>query len=158
MADKKMSDDTMDMSAGDIIQFLKENNINYFEYCEKGRKIAVKYQSAGKTIQKEKAVQQETKKLFDFYILKSAIVGYCCLQGRQEGSDKIEPLVRVGDKVGLEDILCMIECMKLPNEIKLKDYKDFSAENGIIEEILVENEQPVDYGMPLMKIKPCIES
>ena len=47
--------------------------------------------------------------------------------------------------------------MKLENEIKLSQYKDFPAENGIIEEIFVENEQPVDYGMPLIKIRPVLE-
>ena len=80
MADKKRSEDIGDMSAGNIIQFLKENNIDDFEYCENDRKIAVKYQAAGKTAQKEQAKQQETKpekmqaetkNLPEFYILKS---------------------------------------------------------------------------------------
>lgn len=56
------------------------------------------------------------------------------------------PLVKVGDKVKKGQTLCIIEAMKLMNEIE-SDY------NGEIIEILVKNEQPVQYGQPLFKIK-----
>ncbi|MBS3090199.1 hypothetical protein J4433_00325 [Candidatus Pacearchaeota archaeon] len=168
MADKKRSEDIGDMSAGNIIQFLKENNIDDFEYCENDRKIAVKYQAAGKTAQKEQAKQQETKpekmqaetkNLPEFYILKSLHVGYCHLQGRSKGSEEIEQFAEPCKKGGLEDILGIVKCMKgqIQYEIKLCDYKDFSGSYGIVEEIFVEHEQAVEYGMPLMKIKPCLE-
>lgn len=151
-----------------IIKVMKENGINEFEYCSGGRKTSVKYKEHEKTAcQKRQEKQQEEipeqpmkiekPELPEHYILKSLYVGYCYLQGMKNDSERKEPFVKIGDKVGLEDILCMIECMKLPNEIKLKDYRDFSAEKGIIEEILVENEQAVEYGMPLMKIKPVLE-
>lgn len=61
-------------------------------------------------------------------------------------SPKEEPYVKVGDKVKKGDVLCVVEAMKLMNEIE-------SEFEGEIAEICVHNEQMVDYGMPLFKIK-----
>ena len=55
------------------------------------------------------------------------------------------PFVSVGDKVHKGQVLCVIEAMKLMNEIE-SDY------NGKIEKILVEDGQPVEYGTPLFEI------
>lgn len=55
------------------------------------------------------------------------------------------PLVKAGDKVKKGQTLCIIEAMKLMNEIE-SDY------DGEIVEILVSNEQPVEYNQPLFKI------
>lgn len=57
-----------------------------------------------------------------------------------------EPFVKVGDQVKKGDTLCIIEAMKLMNEVV--------AENdGIIEAICVENGQLVEYGTELFRIK-----
>lgn len=57
-----------------------------------------------------------------------------------------EPFVKVGDQVRKGDTLCIIEAMKLMNEVV--------AENdGIIEEICVENGQLVEYGTELFHLK-----
>lgn len=53
--------------------------------------------------------------------------------------------VEVGQTVKVGDILCIIEAMKLLNEIE-------SDKNGTIEEVLIENGQPVEYGEPLFTI------
>ena len=57
-----------------------------------------------------------------------------------------EPFVKVGSKVKTGDILCIIEAMKLLNEIQ-SDY------DGEIVEVLVENAEPVEFGQPLFRIK-----
>jgi acetyl-CoA carboxylase biotin carboxyl carrier protein len=57
-----------------------------------------------------------------------------------------EPFVQVGDKVGKSTVLCIIEAMKIFNQIE-------SDIVGEIEEILVENGQPVEFGEPLFKIR-----
>src|SRR5690606_8464245 len=57
-----------------------------------------------------------------------------------------EPYVKVGDIVEVGQPLCIIEAMKLMNEIE-------SETRGRIKEILVENAQPVEYGQPLFIIE-----
>lgn len=54
--------------------------------------------------------------------------------------------VKVGSKVKKGDTLCIVEAMKLMNEIQ-------SEFNGEIIEVLVNNEQMVEYGQPMFKIK-----
>lgn len=57
-------------------------------------------------------------------------------------SPEAKPFVQVGDAVKKGDTLCIIEAMKLLNEIE-------AEEDGVIKEVLVENGQPVEYGQPL---------
>ena len=57
-----------------------------------------------------------------------------------------EPFVSKGSKVKKGDTLCIIEAMKLMNEIE-------SEYDGTIAEILVENGQPVEYNQPLFRLK-----
>lgn len=57
-----------------------------------------------------------------------------------------EPFVQVGDTVSEGDTLCIIEAMKLLNEIE-------ADKAGVIKAILVENGQPVEYGQPLFVIE-----
>lgn len=52
----------------------------------------------------------------------------------------------VGKKVGADSIVCIIEAMKVMNEIQ-------SELSGTITEVLVENGEAVEYGQPLFKIK-----
>lgn len=57
------------------------------------------------------------------------------------------PFVDVGDRVRVGQTVCIIEAMKLMNELE-------SEVTGEIMEILVENGQPVEYGQPLMRVNP----
>ncbi len=54
--------------------------------------------------------------------------------------------VKPGDKVKPDTVLCIVEVMKLMNNIEAKV-------EGVVSKILVENEQPVEYGQPLIVIK-----
>jgi acetyl-CoA carboxylase biotin carboxyl carrier protein len=57
------------------------------------------------------------------------------------------PYVKEGDRVEKGQVLCIIEAMKLMNEIE-------SEVSGIVKKILVENGEPVEYGQPLFLIQP----
>jgi len=57
------------------------------------------------------------------------------------------PFVAVGDEISVGKTVCIIEAMKVFNEIK-------SEVAGTIEKILVQNEQPVEFGQPLMLVRP----
>jgi acetyl-CoA carboxylase biotin carboxyl carrier protein len=58
-----------------------------------------------------------------------------------------DPYVREGDKVDKGTVLCIIEAMKLMNEIE-------AEVSGKVHSILVENAQPVEYGQPLFLLEP----
>ncbi|TFU18004.1 acetyl-CoA carboxylase biotin carboxyl carrier protein [Thermus tengchongensis] len=57
------------------------------------------------------------------------------------------PYVEEGDRVEKGQVLCIIEAMKLMNEIE-------SEVSGIVKKILVKNGEPVEYGQPLFLIQP----
>lgn len=75
------------------------------------------------------------------HLVESPIVGTFYAAG----SPDADPFVSVGSKVKKGDVLCIIEAMKLMNEIE-------ADADGEIAEILVENEEGVEYGQPLFRI------
>jgi len=58
------------------------------------------------------------------------------------------PFVKVGDKVGPDTVVCIIEAMKVMNEIK-------AEASGVIKQVLLESGDSVEYGQPLFKIEPA---
>ncbi len=56
------------------------------------------------------------------------------------------PYVKVGDTVAAGQVLCIIEAMKLMNEIEAET-------GGVVREILVKNAEPVEYGQTLFLIE-----
>jgi len=61
-------------------------------------------------------------------------------------SPNTPPFVKVGDSVSAGDTLCIIEAMKMLNQIE-------SDKSGVVKAILVENETPVEFGQPLFVIE-----
>lgn len=57
------------------------------------------------------------------------------------------PYVEVGSEVGPDTVVCIIEAMKVMNEIKAET-------RGIITALVAENAKPVEFGQPLFKIRP----
>ena len=78
----------------------------------------------------------------DIHLIKTPIMGTYYESPSPESSS----FVRVGDKVSKGDTLCIIEAMKLMNEIH-------SDVDGEIVEVLLKNEDLVEYNQPLFKIK-----
>ena len=75
------------------------------------------------------------------HIVKSPMVGTFY----RSGSPGAKAFVDVGDTVKVGQTICVIEAMKLMNEIE-------ADKDGVIKAIMVENGQPVEYGEPLMMI------
>lgn len=95
------------------------------------------------TIEKKEAAFTTTQSsLEDCIIVKSPMVGTFYAAPSEEA----EPFVKVGDKVSKGDILCIVEAMKLMNEIECEN-------DGVIAEILVSNGEVVEYGQPLIAIR-----
>lgn len=65
----------------------------------------------------------------------------------RSSSPEAQPYVNIGDKVGEKTTVCIIEAMKLMNELE-------AEVKGEIIDILVENGQMVEYGQPLFLVKP----
>jgi len=62
-------------------------------------------------------------------------------------SPDADSFVNVGQKVRKGDVLCIIEAMKMMNEIE-------AEYDGVVDSVLIENASPVEYGQPLFAITP----
>ena len=76
-------------------------------------------------------------------IIKSPIVGTYY----ESPSPGAPPFIKPGDSVSVGQVLCIVEAMKLMNEIE-SDY------SGTVVKIFVTNGQPVEYGQPLFAVRP----
>jgi acetyl-CoA carboxylase biotin carboxyl carrier protein len=138
----------------EIIRIFKESDIAKLELSTKDFKIklskfgefqavpTISLNNPQPTQATQEAPKVEVKEEKNIHIVKSPIVG-TFYRAPAPGA---KPFVEVGSKVKKGDVLCIIEAMKIMNEIK-------SDVNGVVEEILVENGQPVEYGQPLFKIR-----
>jgi acetyl-CoA carboxylase biotin carboxyl carrier protein len=63
-------------------------------------------------------------------------------------SPDAEPFVEVGDRIEEGDVLCIIEAMKIMNEIECET-------SGVIKKVLVDNAEPVEFDQPLFVIEPA---
>jgi acetyl-CoA carboxylase biotin carboxyl carrier protein len=77
------------------------------------------------------------------HIIKSPIVGTFFAAAGPDSA----PFVKAGDHVKAGQVVCIVEAMKLMNEIE-------ADVAGVIVKALVENAQPVEYGQPLFSIEP----
>ena len=102
--------------------------------------VAAAEPSAGPASAAERALAAEPG---DLHIIKSPIVGTFY----EAPSPGAEPFVKLGDQVTTGQVLCIIEAMKLMNEIE-------SDVAGEVVRIYVESGQPVEYGQPLFAIRP----
>ncbi len=75
------------------------------------------------------------------HVVKSPMVGTFY----RSSAPGAKPFVEIGQSVNAGDTLCIIEAMKLLNEIE-------ADQGGVIKSVLVENGQPVEYGQPLFLI------
>lgn len=90
---------------------------------------------------KEEPSREEEKAKPEGHEVVSPLVGVAYLAPSPES----DPYVTVGKRVNKGDVLCVIEAMKMLNEIA-------ATEDGIISEICVENAAVVDYGACLFRI------
>ena len=98
-------------------------------------------QSATPVVATTEEVVEEKPVITGGHIVESPIVGTFYAAAGPDSGD----FVKVGSKVSKGDVLCIIEAMKLMNEIE-------ADESGEIAEILVANEAGVEYGQPLFRI------
>jgi acetyl-CoA carboxylase biotin carboxyl carrier protein len=151
-----------------LLRLMAEHNLEEFEYSSGDLRIRLRKPSAGYAVsgprqmappeiivhsaaepaargssESQAAAVLEGRSTEDLHIIKSPIVG-TYYGSPSPGAD---PFVKVGAHVESGQTLCIVEAMKLMNEIE-------SDETGEIIRIFVENGQPVEYGQPLFGIRP----
>tara|TARA_B100000959_G_scaffold265214_1_gene306504 strand:- start:76 stop:579 length:504 start_codon:yes stop_codon:yes gene_type:complete len=85
--------------------------------------------------------EEEVKKTTDFDHIKAPLVGTVYLSSKPDDP----AFVKEGDIVKKGQVICIIEAMKIFNDIE-------ADKNGIIQKILVNNEDPVEFGQELFEI------
>ena len=151
-----------------LLQFMTEHNLEEFEYSRGDVRIRLRKPSTGVVIQQSRSgyapeiivqgdgsgnstgsSQQASagagdgRSSEDLHLIKSPIVG--TFYGAP--SPGAEAFVKVGAQVETGQTLCIVEAMKLMNEIE-------SDASGEVVRVYVENGQPVEYGQPLFGIRP----
>ena len=152
-----------------LLRFMTEHNLEEFEYSRGDLRIRLKKPSSGVTmLPRAMAIPEiivpseagrlplagpgpggaapaapEPRAAEDLHLVKSPIVGTYY----EAPSPGAEAFVKVGAHIESGQVLCIVEAMKLMNEIE-------SDESGELIRIFVENGQPVEYGQPLFGIRP----
>ena len=130
-------------------QLMKEMDLTGLEISKDGSvlrleraasAVSVTENTAGRTTVQQ-AKQEETQRT-DLTEVCSPMVGVFYAAP----SEQAAPYVKVGDKVKRGDILCIIEAMKLMNEI-------LAEEDGTVVEVCAKNRQIVDFGHVLFRIQ-----
>jgi acetyl-CoA carboxylase biotin carboxyl carrier protein len=147
-----------------LIKIVENSKISELEIEEEGKKIRIsKYKSNSndamlignpqmltyhslppedRAIKEQKLQEKEITESANYYEVRALMVGTFY----RAPSPDAEPYVQVGQRVEIGQTLCIIEAMKLMNEIQTE-----SA--GVIVKIFVENAQPVEYNQVLFHIK-----
>jgi len=148
-----------------ILRTMSEHNLEEFEYSRGDLRIRVKKPSQGMILAAPRALAApeiivagasaaampagpapavpEPRPTEDLHLVKSPIVG--TFYGSP--SPGAEAFVKIGGHVDTGQTLCIVEAMKLMNEIE-------SDVSGEVLRVFVDNGQPVEYGQPLFGIRP----
>jgi acetyl-CoA carboxylase biotin carboxyl carrier protein len=151
-----------------LLQFMTEHNLEEFEYSRGDLRIRLPKPSSGVVVQQSRSGYApeiivegggatasaspssqvssgggDGRSSEDLHLIKSPIVG--TFYGAP--SPGTEAFVKVGAQVETGQTLCIVEAMKLMNEIE-------SDATGEVIRVYVENGQPVEYGQPLFGIRP----
>jgi len=138
----------------ELIELMNDNDLTEVEVEQEGMKIKLmkkvqgvveqivtpvvdKKAAMGETLPEEAPQQSKGKEV------KAPMVGTFY----RSASPETDPYVEVGDVVQKGDVLCIVEAMKLMNEVKA----EFGSK---IVEIAIENAEPVEYGQTMFFIKP----
>lgn len=133
----------------EYIKFMEDNNLCELEVEENGKKIRLKRNVPGQPavtltpVSASGASEKKEEKKESGIEIKAPMVGTFY----RAPSPGAKPFVEIGDVIKSGDVVCIIEAMKLMNEIK-------AEVGGKVSKILVENGEPIEFGQPLLIIEP----
>ena len=140
-----------------LVDLMKKNGISVFKMEKEGFKITMKTGEAGGPVHYVTSAPPSAPSLppaaapeapaparavFDGIEIKSPMVGTFYASPSPENP----PFVTVGQEVTPETVVCIIEAMKVMNEIK-------AEVSGTVAEVLAENGKPVQFGQTLFRLK-----
>lgn len=132
-----------------LIELLKDTDITELQIEKDGNKVKIRREKRLSSIElsrpvvAEKLAAEPIEDTQRLVTVTSPIVGTFY----RSSSPETEPFVQTGARIKKGQVLCVIEAMKLMNEIE-------SEVEGVIVRILVENGHSVEYGEPLFLIEP----
>jgi len=136
----------------ELIDLLRETDITELQLEKDGTKVRIKRERMLSPMEiqlqrfsslQEKVTPETAEEETRLITITSPIVGTFY----RAPSPEAAPFVELGSRVKKGQVLCIVEAMKLMNEIE-------SEIDGTVIKILVENSQPVEYGEPLFLIEP----
>ena len=148
-----------------IIDLMRKNSISEFELEREGFKIRLKRGSGANAAMMVPAPYEEGVVAPPATLPLLAAPGVTPAAAKPSGPPEAEikspmigtfyrapspesaPYVEVGTEVSPETVVCIIEAMKVMNEIK-------AEARGVITQVLVENAKPVEFGQALFKVRP----
>ena len=140
----------------EIIYILENSNVNEIEVAFWGKKIRVLKESPNVTTNKEdktvitndatKPSSSNNNEKVNDENIKEVLSPMPGVFYSAQSPDK-PPYVNEGDKVKPGQVICIIESMKIMNEIE-------SEHSGVIKKILMNNSDPVEFNQPLFIIEP----
>ncbi len=160
------------VSLGNLLELLKKHDVCEFEWEDDSAAVRLKTQNAMKPTAGYSPVVQQTSEVRGENALFSAVTsvelpggpklaesGLKAVQGNHKqvlspfvgtfyrsGAPNADPYVTEGQSIKKGEVLCIIEAMKLMNEIE-------SEMSGRIVSVLAENGQPVEFGEPLFLVE-----
>ncbi len=143
----------------ELINLMNENNLTEMEIEREGSKIRIRKSSSGNfeaitegssvprviqtvRVDQEQPAKKEERPEKNLVAIKAPMVGTFY----RAASPDAKAYVEIGQTVDVGQVVCIIEAMKLMNEIK-------SEVKGKIIEVLVENANPVEYGQALFMVE-----
>ena len=138
----------------ELIDLLQDTDVTELSIEREGSKIKIKkekylaaahmvHAAPAPVMENNNSAKEETAEDKTLAKINSPIVGIF----HRSPSPESPPFVEVGSTVRKGQVLCIVEAMKLMNEIE-------SDTHGTVSKILVENGHPVEYGEPLFLIEP----
>ncbi|MDR1590933.1 MAG: acetyl-CoA carboxylase biotin carboxyl carrier protein [Puniceicoccales bacterium] len=143
----------------DLITIMDRSNLSEIEIAEGNTKIVLRKNAPilAQALPQPYAVQPQLPSMpingevpirpatcENFHVIKSPMVGTFYASPSPDS----DSFVHVGSKMEKDAPICILEAMKVMNEIQ-------SDVSGIVREVLVQNGQPVEFGQPLFKVEVC---
>lgn len=151
--EKSQKNDTDICKINQILELMKDNDLVEVEIKHGDDKILLKraqpqlsaVQMVGHTMMPAPAAHMESKpqESDNLVEIKSPIIGTFYSQPSPDS----DPYVQIGSAVSPQTVVCIVEAMKVMNEIKAET-------TGTIAQVMVENGQAVEYGQVLFKVRP----